>query len=192
MNLNIEIWKDIEGYEGLYQISTLGRVKSLERLILRNNGRFQKIKERILKPSLDRKGYYFVVLKKDCKSLNHRIHRLIAQAFIPNPENKPCVDHIDTNTKNNNINNLRWCTHKENMNNTITKEKQIKIMTGKCGEKHPRARKINQYTKNGILLKEWGSIADITRDLNLHQSSISNCCGGKYKSVGGYIWKYVA
>lgn len=107
-----EIWKDIKGYEGLYQISNFGRVKSLKRMI--NKRRCEEI---IKKPSLGGKGYYRLPLCKNGINKYYFIHRLVADAFIPNPENKPTVDHIDRNKINNYVNNLRWATYKEQIDN---------------------------------------------------------------------------
>lgn len=133
----LEIWKDIEGYEGLYKVSNLGRVKSLDRFTKsgRGNG-IRLIKGRILKGG-KANNYQFVNLKQlDSSQHNHYIHRLVAQAFIPNPDNKPCIDHIDTNPANNTVENLQWVTHKENMNNPLTKEKSC-IGTKKYLSEHP-------------------------------------------------------
>ena len=107
----MEIWKDVVGYEGLYQVSNMGRVKSL------NYGR-----ERILKASDNGSGYLYVALCKKGKYKNFLVHRLVAMVFISNPENKPCIDHIDTNKRNNKVENLRWVTHEENMNNSLSKK----------------------------------------------------------------------
>lgn len=118
-----EVWKDIVGYEGLYQISNLGRVKSLN---YKHTG-----KERILKDRKTNKGYLRAVLYKEGKQKQFLVHRLVAEAFVPNPENKPCIDHIDTNPLNNVCTNLRWVTQKENCNNSLSKEHYSKTKKGK-------------------------------------------------------------
>lgn len=101
-----EEWRDIEGYEGLYQVSNLGRVKRLPK---------------IMKTTTDAQGYKVISLKDESgKAKVVKVHRLVAQAFLPNPENKPVVDHINTDRGNNFVDNLRWCTQKENCNNPIT------------------------------------------------------------------------
>mgnify|MGYP000283881381 CR=1 FL=1 len=112
----MEIWKDLTGYIGIYQVSSNGRIKSLPRKIVRKNGQVAKVKETILKPGTDRYGYSFVVLCKNRTKRTTAIHRLVAAAFIPNSENKPCVDHIDGVRFHNFVENLRWCTQDENMN----------------------------------------------------------------------------
>ena len=109
-----EKWKSIQGYEGQYEVSNLGKVKSVRRKVLNGNG-YQK--DRLLKPHINKGGYATVALCKDGKPKVFLVHRLVAIAFIPNPEGKPIVDHIDTNPLNNAVDNLRWCTQKENCNN---------------------------------------------------------------------------
>jgi hypothetical protein len=111
-----EVWKDINGYEGLYQISNLGRVKSLDREKWNGKG-FELLKEKIIKPFIDKKSYLGIGLSKNGKKKNYRLHRLIAEHFITNPENKPTIDHIDRNISNNSLDNLRWATDKEQCDN---------------------------------------------------------------------------
>lgn len=114
----IEIWKDIKDFEGIYQVSTFGRIKRLSRKTI-NEGLLGKnkelqLKEIILKPSTITKGYKGITLTKDKKRYPKKVHRLVAEAFIPNPNNKPQINHIDCNKSNNNVNNLEWCTNSEN------------------------------------------------------------------------------
>lgn len=123
------IWKDIAGFEGLYQVSNYGEVKALERLV-ENNGGLQKKHERILKQNRSNKTHCTVVLCKDGKMYPKLVHRLVALAFIPNPENKPVVDHIDTNPQNNRVDNLRWVTTQENCMNPITRINNSKSKMG--------------------------------------------------------------
>ena len=114
-----EIWKDIPGYEGLYQASNLGRIKSLKRKTINKNGKSMIFKGKILTPSISDKGYMRVVLRKNSKPYCRNVHRLIAETFIINQNKKPTVDHIDRNKLNNNVNNLRWATYVEQKHNTF-------------------------------------------------------------------------
>lgn len=127
----MEIWKNIEDYEG-YMVSSLGRIKKLSEVIIRKDGIKMTIKEKIKTQTISKKGYYVVNLWKNNKSKSCYVHQLIAQAFIPNPENKPCVDHIDRNPLNNCISNLKWSTQKENMNNPLTRKQMSKTHKWMC------------------------------------------------------------
>ena len=159
----MEIWKDIKGYEGLYQISNKGRVKSLN---YRRTG-----KEKILISSDDGKGYLCVKLCKNNKIKNHKIHRLVAQAFLPNPDNLPEVNHQDTNTSNNCVENLEWCTHAYNMHYSVFK-KIICIETGK----------IFNGSKDVI---------DRMFDGKGSSSTIRDHLRGRTKSCFGYHFKFI-
>lgn len=130
-----EIWKDVPGYSGLYQVSNLGRVKSLARTKPGKHGSFVPVRERILKHNLDKDGYCIVLLCKTAKEHRHfRVHRLVAMAFLNNPENLPEIDHLDGNPANNNVLNLRYSNRKMNGNNPITRKR---ISISKTGERNP-------------------------------------------------------
>lgn len=161
-----EVWKDILQFEGLYQISNLGNVKSLARMV---DNRYQ-IRERILKTYLNKQGYLFVVLCKDGKITNKRINRLVAEAFIPNPFNKAYVNHKNEIKTDNNVENLEWMTPKENSNYS--------------------AKKIKQYTKDNKYIKTWSNLKTIKEMLNIDTGNIIKCCKKKRKTAGGFIWKY--
>ena len=186
-----EIWKTIEDYPN-YQVSNLGRIKSKKRLKENHNG-LQIVPEKIIKQCI-RNGYKCVTLWKNGIGKTLNTHKIIAIAFIPNTENKPCIDHINTNKTDNRVENLRWVTYKENMNNPKTiencKNNSGKSMLGKFGKQHPKSKIILQFDKNGNFIKKWDSISDIKRELNFNQGHISSCCNGKRKSVNGFIWKY--
>lgn len=121
MNKNIEIWKDITGHEGVYQISSNSRVRSLERYVNCKMGKKSLKKEKLLKP--DTSAFYERVRLEKWRP----VHRLVAEAFIPNPENKPCINHIDKNKLNNSIENLEWVTHRENITHSLTNRSITKI-----------------------------------------------------------------
>ncbi len=192
-----EIWKDIEGYEGLYEISNLGNVKSLARTWnFRDygNGKKQviKSKEKILKTSISNSGYVLVGLSKNNKNSLKAVHRLVAKAFITNPTNKPQVNHIDGNKLNNRVDNLEWCTNRENQIYAWRNGLQNAYWKGKFGKDHIQSKKVKQYDKNRKLIKVWDSVSEASIALNIGKTSISRCClHYKYRhTAGGFIWEY--
>ena len=182
-----EIWKDIEGYEGLYQVSNFGKIKSLPKFI-NNNSKSKKIgyysKEKILKPFYNPKGYLLIKLFKNNKNYTKKIHRLVAQAFVPNLNNLPQVNHKDGNKQNNKVNNLEWCTNKENQIHAW----QHNLQKRRIGKDNPLSKKVYQYDLIGNFIKEWNSIQEVEKNLKI--SNISSVCYGKRKTAGGYIWRY--
>lgn len=167
--MKTEIWKDVKDYEGLYQVSNLGRVRSLK---------FEK--ERILKPGINGRGYFYVNLWKNGEYKQYRVHRLVAQAFLTNSNNLPEVNHRDEDKTNNKVENLEWCDRKYNHNYGTINQR----IAEKC------SKQVLQYKKSGEFVKEWKSTMDVQRNLGYAQSSISACCLGKYKSAYGFIWAY--
>ena len=186
-NLQGEIWKDINGYDG-YQVSNKGRVKST---IVRNEGKLLKI-------GINKLGYCIVGLRVNGKSKTHYVHRLVAETFVPNPDKKLCIDHINTDKTDNRVENLRWCTQKENLNNPLTKEKWSETHRERGvlsirGGKHYKAKKVQQFTKDGIFIKEWSTPIEAARELgHRYSTTIGDCCRGIQKTAYGFIWKYVA
>lgn len=188
----MEEWRDIPEYEGLYQVSNLGRIRSLKDC----HGKNRKL---ILKERTDKDDYKRVHLFKNGKGKHYGVHRLVAIAFIPNPDNLPEVNHKDENPSNNNVENLEWCTREYNNNygsrNKRAREKISKSMKGRyIGNKHPKAKKVKCITTNEV----FESIADAKRKYNVCSSDISKCCNGKQKSAGKHpitgeklVWKYV-
>lgn len=176
----IEIWKPIEGYEGLYEVSNLGRVRSTGNC----NAKGYKGKIKILKPSKQGNGYLIVSLCKDNKKRTKLVHRLVGFAFIPNdnPKYKNTINHINEDKTDNRACNLEWCS--QQYNNTYNNR------NWKAAAK--RGVKVNQFTLNGKFIKEWPSQAEIERTLHLRQSDISACCTGKQKTAFGFIWKYAS
>lgn len=126
-----EIWRDVPGYEGYYQVSNHGRVRGLDRFIKSKNGSRQKINGKVIKPRVSESGYISVQLRKNGKVLHTNLSRVVAQVFIPNPENKPEVDHIDTDKTNNHVSNLRWVTRYENQHNKLTERKTCIFYKGR-------------------------------------------------------------
>lgn len=222
-----EEWRDVVGFEGLYQVSNLGRVRSLRIKRGANSTMYLG----------NHNGYKVLLIPVNGKRKIFSVHRLVAEAFIPNPENKPCIDHINCIRSDNRVENLRWCTHKENMNNPITKQKKSEIMSGEnnhfLGKKHTqetrdkisKSRKgrfygeenpfynkkhteetkkkmsqkrkerggiqVVQMTKNGDFIKVWEHATLAGKTLGISSSSISECCRGIRKSIGGFTWKFL-
>ena len=179
-----EIWKDVKGFEGLYQVSNMGNVKSLGRKVYNY---FQK--ERILQPAKIN-GYLRVALFKDSHCKNYLVHRLVAEHFITNPDNKPQINHKDGNKENNVWTNLEWTTASENQKHAFKNGLGKPLWTNKFGGNHPTSKKVIQYSKDMKFIKLWNSVREAEKELKIGSSSISNCCSGRYKTAGGYIWKY--
>lgn len=178
-----EQWKHIKGYELLYDISNYGRVKSLEKKSIMNNRTYHT---KILKCHIDTKKYLDVDLSRNGESHRKRIHRLVAEAFIPNLNNLPQINHKDCNKWNNRVDNLEWCNNSENQQHAF---KNGLNSRKKYGES-PRAKKINQYDLSGVLIKTWDSVIRIKEEKGYSDGFICQCCKGKYKKAYNYIWKY--
>lgn len=163
-----EIWKDISGYEGLYQVSNLGRVKRF----------FKNGKENFLSGKKDKDGYIEVILSSNQRKKYYRLHRLVADAFVPNLENKPQINHKDRNKQNNYADNLEWVTCSENVSHTFS--------TGRKIHKRP----IIQYTRNMDVVSIWDSIREAGRSLKICEHNINSCCHGRLATAGGYVWRY--
>ena len=188
-----EIWKDIEGYEGLYEVSNFGNVRSVDRIVTCSNGKKRLRKGRILKPAKQKNGYLFCILYKNSKPKLCKVHRLVAAAFIPNPDKLPEVNHKDENKANNfvfvnkddsvdlNKSNLEWCTRLYNMRYGT----RLKHVVEK------RSKPVLQIDKEtNEVIAEYPSAREAARKLNIDQGSISACCRGKQKTAYGFKWQY--
>lgn len=213
-----EIWKDVPGYEGIYSVSTTGLVTNYGRVVAGGRGRE---KPKLLKPRIDKKGYLRLdFVNKDGKRSMVGVHRVVALTFIPNPYNKPFVDHIDGDKQNNSIDNLRWCTMMENTHNPVTYERykiSMQSLKGRhLSDEHKRklsevrkgthpsletrmlqskrrtesAKPILQLSPNGEVIREWRSVLLASEKLGIDKSAIYKCIAGKLHKTGGYKWKF--
>lgn len=178
---DFELWKDISGFEKCYQVSTWGNVRSLDRIVVHNNGKKQRRKGKILKPFADGQGY----LRVELKNIAYSVHRLVAQEFIPNPNNYPEVNHKDENTSNPRRDNLEWCTASYNVN--------YGTRNNRCSSKTINniniSKQVYQYDFNGKLINVWPSVAECGRN-GFSAKNISQCCVGDKKTHKGYVWSY--
>lgn len=180
-----EVWKAIPGYEGFYEVSNTGKVRSIYRY------------KRVLKPMIGRAGYERVDLFKNKDRKQFSVHRLVAMAFIENPEGKPMVNHKDESRRNNYADNLEWVTHIENCRYGTAIQRR-------CANTKYRARKIDrtnqikatskpvmQFAKDGSFIRKWQSASECHRETGITVSSIRRAATGERKTAGGYIFKEV-
>ena len=165
------MWRPVVGYEGLYEVSNKGRVK---------NSKTGKI----LKPYSTGHKYLHVRLTKNGVDKNHKIHRLVAMAFIPNPNNLPCVNHKDCYRTNNVVENLEWCSYSYNNNYKDANERRSKTLTNGVTSKP-----VLQYDGT-MLIRKWPSLSEVERSLGFSHGNISSCCSGKQKTAYGFVWRY--
>ena len=177
-NLSNEVWKDIEGYPG-YQVSNLGRVRSL------NYSHTGQV--RVLKPGRNSSGYLFVNLCKNGKHKLCTVHRLVAIAFIPNPDNLPEVNHINEDKTDNRVENLSWVSHVQNCRHGTRNKRVAEFLTNRPDY----SKRVAQYTLDGTLVAIYPSAREAARQTGFKRPNISNCCLGNYKTAYGYIWRYI-
>jgi len=163
-----EEWREIPEYEGMYLVSSWGKVKSLS---WHNTG-----KEQVLRPRIVGNGYVQVVLCKGCKCENRYVHRLVAEAFISNSNNFKEVNHMNECKTDNEVWNLEWCSHRYNIN------------YGNCIRKH--SRPVNQYTLGGELVKAWRSTMDASHALHISRKTIAKCCNGEREHWREHVWRW--
>lgn len=163
--------RDIAGYEGLYVVSDDGEVYSLPHMVCNGNGYYMK-KGKKLSQGKRAKFYPCVALFKDGELRTFSVHRLVAEAFIPNPDNLPEVNHKDENPENNHVDNLEWCSRQYNI-------------------EYSKAKRVAQYTKDGVKIAEYRSIRIAADQTGIGRTAINNVVAGWNKTAGGYVWKYV-
>ena len=174
----VEIWKDIPNFEGYYQASSIGNIRSLSREVNNFIGT-RKIKGKVLKKKKCN-VYEYVILSKNGKYYSKSVHRLVAEAFIPNPDKLPQINHKDENPLNNCIDNLEWCTNKYNCNYGTRNKRVIEN----------KSNKVIQYDLQGNVIKEWPSAVEVEKNLCFNQAHIRSCCRGQCKTAYNYKWKY--
>lgn len=177
-----EIWKDIRGYEGLYQVSNLGRVKGLARVSLDK----RYLPDRILEGSVYSTGYIVVKLRVNGFAKRFSIHRLVAEHFIPNHENLPVINHKDENKLNNRIDNLEWCTHKYNATYGSARERAMESF------KKNNSKVVYQFSLNGEFICEYDSVSSAADSTNTRRSEVWVCCNMVENSISanGFMWRY--
>lgn len=170
-------WKPIEGYDGLYLISDEGKV-------------FSARSEKILKAGYSNGGYKHIELNVNGVAHKHFIHRLVAEAFIPNPDNLPVVNHKDENPANNRADNLEWCTYEYNSNYGTAIERRLLHRVYETGGEHASAKKVYRYDLNGNFISEYDSVAEAAEATGLNRKSISKACCGGLKKYAECVWSY--
>lgn len=192
IELNEERWLDIDGYEGYYQVSNLGRVKTTYRSYIDKYCHGKCRVEKILSQSLSRSGYMVVNLSKSGKTKHLYVHRVVAIAFINNDLNKPQVNHIDGCKTNNTLTNLEWSTRSENIshayeNGLITPNRS---QLGRVGGLSARGKAILQFDKRMNLINEFCTAREAAKSIGCDPSGITVCANGKYKYARGYVWRW--
>lgn len=185
-----EIWRDIDGFGGCYQVSNLGRLRSVDRTVKGNKSNYIR-RGKILSPKTHRNGYLCVVLCKDRKQKMYYIHRLVASAFIPNPDNLPQVNHKDEDKSNNRVENLEWCSAKYNTNYGSANDRRCESLKKRNNNYNigiPKVRRKVLCVETGII---YNSLKSVNIQLGLHRHRISQCCKGIRNTCGGYHWRFI-
>lgn len=182
-----EIWKDIPDYEGIYQVSNYGNVKTLKRTVKSSVG-YRVIRERLLRPHLCA-GYKTVALRKNNQARTTLIHILVAKCFIANPDNKRTVNHKDGIKTNSHVDNLEWATHSENNAHAYRTGLKMPVGLGKKGKECKNSILIYQYTLDNKFIGEYYGCHEASRITGIEKANIWACCVGRRNHAGGYIWK---
>jgi hypothetical protein len=175
----MEIWRDVTGYEGIYQVSNYGKVKSL-----------YKKQANIVTPHIDKKGYHIIRLWRGGNQDTRLLHRLVAQAFVPNHANKPHINHKDGNKSNNYWSNLEWCTPSENNKHSFAIGLKTITAKQKARASQANSKPIYQLDRFNNIVRRWPSITLAAKTLGFSLQHISNCCRGSRKTCGGFVWAF--
>lgn len=184
-----EVWKDIKGYEGIYQVSSLGRVKRLAHTCVNTKQVKRHLPERMLLPTKQSNGYVHVHLHQQNKTQGISVHRLVATAFIPNPNNLPQVNHKDEDKTNNNVENLEWCTAEYNINYGTGKKRLSEFKKNKKGGDRD-VKGVCKFDFDGNLLAEYPSVGEASRQTGINQATISSCCLQITKQTHGCVFEF--
>lgn len=181
----MEEWKNIDGYEG-FQVSNKGRVRSIDKIVKGNGGSTFLKKGKILKTHINNFGYIVINLWVNNSFKHHKVHRLVAEAFIPNPQNLPQVNHRDEDKTNNSVDNLEWCDNKYNCNYGTHNKRMANTLTNRKDQ----SKKVYQYTLDNKLVSEYQSINEAGRINNCYSQNIGKVCKGYTKTYKGFKWSY--
>lgn len=184
-----EVWKPVLGYDGLYSVSNLGAVRSENRVVRSKNGVCKKLYGKGLVLRKNRTGYNMVFLSKDGAPKIHQVHRLVAQAFIPNPENKPCVNHKNGVRTDNRVENIEWCTFSENNKYTFAVLGRKHPLLGAFEDKNPHAKPVIQIFPDGSI-KEYACAIRASKETHTSVEGIRATCRHEQKTAGGFQWKW--
>lgn len=173
----VEEWRDVIGYEGLYRVSNKGKVISTK------SGKEKSILS-------DKRGYQRVALWKNCVGRKFRVHRLVCFSFLPNQNNEPYVNHKDGDPSNNNLENLEWISHGDNIKHAYSALGKTGVNKGKFGIKNHRSKAVLMIDDEGKVVHRYECVRDAARDGGFDNGAISMCCNGKYKSHKGFVWEF--
>lgn len=182
--MNTEQWRPIEEFEGFYKVSNFGHIRSLDRVVISKRGIPMTFKGKELKCFVATNGYKNVILKKSGIEYPQIVHRIVAKAFLPNPNNLPQVNHKNEVKTDNRVSNLEWCDVSYNAKYKDAQKRRYKNGGGR------RKRPVNQFTTDGRFLRTFQSIAEAAKAVGAKQNAITHCCQGRFKTSMGYRWRY--